>query len=787
MEKLFQHSRIEVIKLTKWLDYASGLDPALFVALPLIQRDAIWKPKQIIDLWDTVLRGMPLGSLLVNDLPKDGWIRGVGQTEAKLVPTDVQNSIGLLDGQQRTLALLAGWQWGKNLDLKCRIWVDFGDASGDECLFRLRMTTEFQPFGFQKNEPSSKLLSHERYNARQRLINKMKLEGRLQELAEIEKLQDHELNQDNKRPYYTRPYNSKLPLDIQSLIQQWLAQDAHLTIEQKKNQWRDLVLSDCKKIKHANHISKDISVLENTFDQLGVEAQQDVEKKISRFADSLEKLFTAEIALIKVDVVEQNAEENEKNEPSLAILFKRVGSGGTALSDEDYIYSVIKHHVPEVYRLIAELYRERSIASLMSETNLVMTVIRLALAHTTDRTKIKNVDKLKFNKKEFRKLIMNSTDQNVFFKETFLPMIEAKDSEISIAAQVFDTLNDLLKYRTDQPKDQGFPAYALPLIGRPLLQVLLRWVHMNLERGVSIEILRESRADVLRFSMFWILAVLDKDKASLKSFEILKDHATPDFPAKKMYYTLINDRDLALSLVTPLAIAETPNLKEVWQYPEYPNRILREPHKVLRTGADRFEYADDSASEKKARKIYKEFWGKKRLLLWLQREAVAQLKGTPSSKLDDINTPYDYDHICPSANWSGNQQLSDHEQGSSRRFIGNSIGNMRILESSQNRSDGEVAPIKKLYIDQPEKTEMMKICLNASAIDLAAINDLKQYSIVPDKPRNWGKERAEVFQRFVENRTFHLYERFFYELDFEKWLQEEEPVLDTELQKLNIA
>jgi len=776
MEQLFKNSNIKVIKLTEWLNYASGLDPSLFVALPLIQRDAIWKPKQIIDLWDTVFRGMPLGSLLVNDLPKNELIRGVGQSEAKHIPENVKNAIGLLDGQQRTLALLAGWLRNDCLDLGCRIWIDFGAKSGDECLYRLRMTTQFQPFGFQINEPSSKLQSNERYNAKNQLIGKMKIEKNLDEdkIKELKVKQDHEFCLDD-----TRPYGSKLPLDLNMLIQQWLKFDV-LKKPLNKDQWIDHVLMQCKTM---TNVSKDLKVLQNSYEMLDAITKERAEDRIRRFANSLEKLFAAEIPLIKVevdaDVAEENSEEHNENDPALAILFKRVGAGGTALSDEDYIYSVIKHHVPGVYGLIAELYRERSIASLMSETQVVMTVIRLALAQSSDVLKSTSTDKIKLNKKEFRQLIKKSTDQNLFLNEIFLPMIKSKDGEISTAAQVFDILNDLLKYRTDQPKDIGFPKYALPLIGRPLLQVLLRWVHINLEKGVSLEILHESRAEVLRFSLFWILAVLDKDKASLKCFEKLKDHAAPNFPAKIMYDALIEKQDLALRLVSPLDIAETPNLQNVWQYP---NRITSEPNRVLRTWSERFEHSDDNELHKSARRIYSEFWKKKRLLLWLQREAVAQLKGTPSSKLDDINTPYDYDHICPSADWSGNQRLTNHERSHSRWVIGNSIGNMRILESSQNRSDGDATPIKKLHIDLPEMEE----CFKASAIDLSAFNDLKQYSSDPKKPRFWEKERAEVFQRFVENRTFQLYERLFNELEFKHWLHAKEPELVRENQQESI-
>src|SRR5574344_697921 len=36
------------------------------VQLPSVQRGFVWKPKQIEDLWDSILRGYPIGSFLLS-------------------------------------------------------------------------------------------------------------------------------------------------------------------------------------------------------------------------------------------------------------------------------------------------------------------------------------------------------------------------------------------------------------------------------------------------------------------------------------------------------------------------------------------------------------------------------------------------------------------------------------------------------------------------------------------------------------------------------------------------
>lgn len=55
---------IEILSLEKWLDCASDCDESVYGALPVIQPGSVWKPKQIIDIWGSLLRGMPMGSLL---------------------------------------------------------------------------------------------------------------------------------------------------------------------------------------------------------------------------------------------------------------------------------------------------------------------------------------------------------------------------------------------------------------------------------------------------------------------------------------------------------------------------------------------------------------------------------------------------------------------------------------------------------------------------------------------------------------------------------------------------
>jgi hypothetical protein len=65
--------------------------------------------------------------------------------------------IGLIDGQQRTLAMLVGWIEPAVTSLDRRLWVDFADEPEVGHLLRMRITTPNQPFGFQRGDPNIKL------------------------------------------------------------------------------------------------------------------------------------------------------------------------------------------------------------------------------------------------------------------------------------------------------------------------------------------------------------------------------------------------------------------------------------------------------------------------------------------------------------------------------------------------------------------------------------------------------------------------------------------------------
>jgi hypothetical protein len=95
--------------------------------------------------------------------------------------------------------------WSEAGEMDRRIWVDFADKPGDGHLFRLRVTTINQPFGFQKASPSAKLSLREKRDALEAFEN------------------EHKVENPNKKELFekAKPHLSKLPIDLRLLVESW--------------------------------------------------------------------------------------------------------------------------------------------------------------------------------------------------------------------------------------------------------------------------------------------------------------------------------------------------------------------------------------------------------------------------------------------------------------------------------------------------------------------------------------------------------------------------------------
>ncbi len=727
------------------------------VVLPMIQRGSVWKPHQVLDLWDTMLQGMPLGAFMTSPIRErimvfDLFTRKTHQAEA--------GAISLLDGQQRTLAILSAWpEIERKLQRRVAVWVDLGEDPPAEYKFRLWATTKAQPFGYERvnvgGQPLSKLS-----RAELRLANAAFSPLR-QNPKDITELWDDAA---------FMPWRATFAVRLSMLLkedQRDLLNKLTELLKEKINAVK------CLKEKIENTETKEsenskviIDRIESKLYELDKLLNQQsfrdrMQERAKTLQDALRQARSVRFPLISIGQFLKESSTND-GDPPIAVLFKRIATGGQRLSDEDYIFSVLKHQKPEVHNLVESLLEKKQIAALYTPNTLVMAGVRACLSDLRsdgmeDTKKLLN-DSARIDKARFSRL---SKIEEYDFSGRFQTLIGEQGNFAKV-------VEDLLAAIAYMPQfQQGLPLHALPwLVDRYLFDVLIAWY---IKPGKNPA---DSRLSIVRFLLWGMLCIWDKAAASEHCIAKLADldASASDFPERELMEALIlGPKKLAYPLPSPESILK--------------NHVARTPitteEKVLR-GQSRFLPVGDLTVE-----VYRRWWNLRPnryehpFLLWLQRDFVHTKFGEQEALAGtEEETPYDFDHIIPHSHWSGwtgvtsKNRLIDFfatSEGQKPDYwvLGNAIGNLRVWPSDENRQDGDASPAEKLKLR--ENTADTARLLSQSLINGCEQRDA-WLKVSNDKnssdKRIWYRDRAVAFQDAIELRTYDLYRSFYNDLDF---------------------
>lgn len=457
-------------------------------------------------------------------------------------------------------------------------------------------------------------------------------------------------------------------------------------------------------------------------------------------------------------------EQNGTQDHPLEILYTRIGTGGTVLSGEEHIFSLIKYRWPQAHDSVYKLYLNRNIGQILKPTEIVMTAVRLARAdlHVDDMPKPRVTD--------FRRWLQEGASalQQSPLLERLQAFVTPPDLGPSRLQAAFECFRGLIDYRPKNAlEDLGLPKVFVPHLNLPAIQVVLRWIDLNW--GCDAAFFQSSRRDILRFLLFWHIAVHNEDASSNAVFkDVFKELKRGDnFPGRSMYGVLTKGdgkrgQSFAYCLPDPQTL----------------RAALGEKRGRLRDWAERFN----------PEPFLQRWWFKKELLLWLQRQWIDPwLDNYDPLAGRDEDRPYDYDHILPRDHWlyySLDGEFSDTEARQRfdryRDLLGNSIGNYRVWLSRLNRSDGPAAPSSKLYLEanpsdllpDGDWPKNLKTVADLRAASIIGTDDKDLWikaSGDDNDPKRWSYDRVEAFQTAVEKRVAWLYERFYNELAFDLW------------------
>lgn len=278
------------------------------VELPSIQRGFVWKPKQIEDLWDSILRGYPIGSFLFS------------RTNEKL---------HLMDGQQRATSIFLGHfnpfntnnatkAWAIKGELPI-VWLDIkSEIKPENSKFLFRLTTRSHPWGYQASHNETKLRVSDRSKA----------------LDLFKKHPDNKGGYTSFKNTTTFPFDAYFPIPLSFII------ESKSTLE---------VIEKVEK-----YLPDYFSTLRGGFK----DKNEFVDLLKSELKNELEEIFNTvkeiDVLQIKSNIID-NRVLNEEQEAENPTLFVRINSSGTTLTGDDLIYSIYKAIFPEAKNLIENI------------------------------------------------------------------------------------------------------------------------------------------------------------------------------------------------------------------------------------------------------------------------------------------------------------------------------------------------------------------------------------------------------------------------------------------------
>lgn len=321
------------------------------IDIPTIQRGFVWNIDQIEKLWDSLLRGYPIGTLVFNEQ---------------------NNQLLLLDGQQRLTSIYLAFYYKKtnNTNLKAtnnfyKIFIDLEKPTIDDTesrKFVFRVISKSQPWGTQRVSPNKKLESEHRDKALKLYNQKDPFEAPLEN-------------------FY--PYDAIEPIPFAFFIQ------AKSLAELKK------LISDWKKkIKF-----KTTKKSNNKFSL----------EEIWNYTQQLLKHTVVPAIYLNINNIINESENNIEQENAndeIENLFIRLNSGGTPLTGEELNYSILKSYIS----VELQKHIEKICFPMFSPARFITIIYRL-FQHETQKVNSKDSYSLQIKPKQFQRSIKENQNE----------------------------------------------------------------------------------------------------------------------------------------------------------------------------------------------------------------------------------------------------------------------------------------------------------------------------------------------------------------------------------------
>ncbi|MFG1242341.1 DUF262 domain-containing protein [Xanthobacter sp. V7C-4] len=661
--------------------------------LPPIQRSLVWSNNQILDYWDSLLRGYPPGVMMLHRAE----IGELGRTSDGRTSARQAAGFQLFDGQQRLNAILLGLGFDSHgkVEADRRIWIELSlqtsptpqTTGSTDHRFVLRMNSAGQPFGYQVREPNQKYSVARRRQARDECTESIPSQEWFEKLTAPKTLIDS---------------HCAIPL----------AEFIAALRRQSTEDWHDKPAAQ--------------------------EAMEAVKAALALHIPLLllpGKLISEEDAYIR--------------------FFGRVGRGGSPLTDAELSYSIIKQRYPPIHDRVAEIVHASGAGRWIADVDITLAALRVAkalsvsqetAAYQLQRPAARDVQAL-----PFRESKAGSLNQECQLVAEFKTLLPEHDAEKRLLAVVVALRKALVFDVTQNPN--GLLPLMLPRLDRDLVDCLILFGVKRHVMSGNLAWSAEERDLLLAFVAYWMLFVHNAKSASSVVFRLCLDPGwlfgrtelvsllqaldnyegrwTRSFPRREELM------DLAKRIADRFAQREAGQLNEE----EWELRFAAPgaDQNAVRTVSD---IADNQSASTFA-------------LLWLQRDYLEKCcPGYDPTSGRDEDFPFDLDHLLPQSCWNfrwDSGRMEDMLKQMAKPFrwqrwrLGNSLGNLRFLTLGENRGRGA-----DLLDKEVEPSQHLDAEAGLAPEEWNAIIE------VVDPSRPWSVKRLRKFQELIEKRSVHL-------------------------------
>jgi len=566
-------------------EISEWVKPGSLVDIPALQRGLVWKPRQVELLWDSLLRGFPIGSFMLSDVVD-------GQSNATYY---------LMDGQQRFNAVSLGFN--NDEDANAMLWIDVNpsEVKGSTRTYWIKATTDAHPWGFHNNDDCSILDTSEKRAA----MSKFGFDNK-------------NIYNDKISIQQTWPYFAKCPIPLSIVLS--------ASTEKKEDFVRD-IMDGFDSFCPTSEYKKQVHLEEN---------------EVIKLYEAFKRLKSYKVVCchLPLDVIKSETEEERTDQTALEVLFNRVNTGGTRISQDDLNYSAIKAYWPSIKNKNDELAK-----SYMNPSKLVMLSFRLAALLNKENEKWVSDYSIKqirtFAKSNEKKAIEDLYNDKTTGIERVLEMV---DEWLGVNGGVPAILRTSVAYKSPD-------VYLL----------LMFFAKKSFDYKVSIN---SSLIKALAFILHWFGN--NKKAAVEEIYKRCKDTIDNDSILEGLSQSLHDCHILHVY---------SPKDVEKW----YSNQCSPEWNFNILEGFDAwchffnriFWYGSSEARE---------------MLLYAQRHYInTHFKNYDPARSDlweDYNRPWDYDHIIPQ-DWVNNKRREFREFD---KIWLNSIGNIAAISFEINRS-----------------------------------------------------------------------------------------------------